>query len=688
MDEADRTALVNLRDGNAPESQAIRAEHGWEHECDHPVATRDAMAGAVVADIEAQGAEAVVALAVSHVDCEDLTDRVRARLTAAGRLAETGVSGPGWGVGDRTYVTGDRVLLHSQLYASGTRLHNGSVGTVEAVGDEGLSVRFGQGGVLVPASFVAGHRNDGTPNLSHAWARTIEGAQGGTWEVVHLLGTRSLDALSGYVGQSRSREPTHTWNTREIPALDHGGELADDRDGAELVLAALGREPDVTFAATHDPWPVHHRLVGERAEHEAVLTRCPADASRQRQGLVDAMHRQKNRLAEAEHELQTARETLRALGPLRRVRSSGRAAHARAEDRLASTNELVDRRRGELAQADGRLAAHAAHQADREAFLAREGWRSERIKAIDNELAQHWAPVVLAAVRADDPLAFGIDRLRAARAKYGADLGRLLRSLPPDRTDAVERARREAVSASAGVAKSRVGLAAATAVAEQARQRHWGRRDRSAVERAEGRVWDAEHSVSAAVERERQARRLVKTETEAQRARERALRDNRGAMTEMESAVVDIESALDHTRPGRVLAMLHAEQPPAYLTDVLGVAPETVAGRQAWCGLAWEIESYRDAHPAATHDESDHGVQAALGKCPDWYSETHAWTYLAGRVVDGRNIIAIAERTTADDQATDLGDHGRWANRVQRVEDLLEAKLALAIEPPELGIDF
>ena len=46
------------------------------------------------------------------------------------------------------------------------------------------------------------------PNLSHAWARTIEGAQGGTWEAVHLLGTASLDALSGYVGQSRGRRPT------------------------------------------------------------------------------------------------------------------------------------------------------------------------------------------------------------------------------------------------------------------------------------------------------------------------------------------------------------------------------------------------------------------------------------------------------------------------------------------------
>jgi hypothetical protein len=117
---------------------------------------------------------------------------------------------------------------------------------------------------------------------------------------------------------------------------------------------------------------------------------------------------------------------------------------------------MGDRRRRELAQAEEHLATLTAHQAGRESFLAREGWRSERIKAIDDELAHHWAPIVLAGVRADDPLAFGIERLRAARTTYGADLGSLLRSLPPERTDAGERARRQAVSASAGVTKARV----------------------------------------------------------------------------------------------------------------------------------------------------------------------------------------------------------------------------------------
>jgi len=141
--------------------------------------------------------------------------------------------------------------------------------------------------------------------------------------------------------------------------------------------------------------PGHHRLVDERADHEAVLAHCPTDRGRELHRAVDARATAKYTLAEADHELDAAREELGGLGPLRRVRSSGRVAHARAEERLALADEMLPRRPSDLAKADERIAALAAHQTDRDAFLAREGWRSERIEAIDDELAQHWAPGVL-----------------------------------------------------------------------------------------------------------------------------------------------------------------------------------------------------------------------------------------------------------------------------------------------------
>jgi len=57
-------------------------------------------------------------------------------------------------------------------------------------------------------------------NTEHEFcvALVVDGAQGGTWECAHLLGTSDLDAFRGYAGQSRSCQPTHTWNTARVPS--------------------------------------------------------------------------------------------------------------------------------------------------------------------------------------------------------------------------------------------------------------------------------------------------------------------------------------------------------------------------------------------------------------------------------------------------------------------------------------
>jgi len=111
-DPDDQRALSLFRAGEVTDSQAIRTDAGWEHEADTPAATRQAMADAVVADIAHHGADKVVALAVSHADCEDLADRIRARMADGSQLSGPSMCGPGW-AGPRTYAAGDRVLLHA-----------------------------------------------------------------------------------------------------------------------------------------------------------------------------------------------------------------------------------------------------------------------------------------------------------------------------------------------------------------------------------------------------------------------------------------------------------------------------------------------------------------------------------------------------------------------------------------------
>jgi conjugative relaxase-like TrwC/TraI family protein len=277
VDRADQEALRLLRAGQVIRSQQLRAEWGWEHELATPGQTREAMAQAICADIHASGPEQVAALVVSNADGEDLADRIRSNLSAAGLLAGPAITGPGW-TAEREYRAGDRVLLHARSGRSRDRLVNGTTAPVTNVDGQGMTVRLDGGDAAVlPVGFVQGTRKDGSPNLSHAWARTVDGAQGGTWESCHLLGSSALDAYRGYTGQSRSRQPTHTWNTTKVTVVDHGGLLADQRDGAELVADALARRTNPRLAARSDPWALDRVLRAKIAEHKRVLAAKPAD---------------------------------------------------------------------------------------------------------------------------------------------------------------------------------------------------------------------------------------------------------------------------------------------------------------------------------------------------------------------------------------------------------------------------
>jgi AAA domain len=290
VDPTDRQALSLLRQGEVAGSQQLRAEQGWEHEHARPGEARQAMAFAVCDDIATHGAEQVAALVVSHADAEDLADRIRASLADSAVIGGPIITGPGW-TAERDYQAGDRVLLHARCGPSGSQLVNGTTATVTRVDNTGLTVRLDRTGqdAMLPASFVQGTRKDRSPNVSHSWARTVDGAQGGTWQACHLLGSAALDSYRGYTGQSRSRHPTHTWNTKQLIPVDYGGILADQRDPAEVVAHALAREPDPTLAARSDPWTVDRQLRDQIAEHEQVLAGRPADPSEELAGAVEQL---------------------------------------------------------------------------------------------------------------------------------------------------------------------------------------------------------------------------------------------------------------------------------------------------------------------------------------------------------------------------------------------------------------
>jgi conjugative relaxase-like TrwC/TraI family protein len=392
LEPAERQALARYRSGLVATSQAIRKRHGWEHDLGSPHATREALADAVVADIAAHGPAGVVALAVSHADCEDLADRIRHRLGAAGVVSGPELAGPGWGDGERRYAAGDRLLVHGTLWTDGQRLHNGSVVTITTFAADGLqAVNHDGRSITLPRAFVEGHRPDGSPNCSHAWVRTVDGIQGGTWTQVHLLGTAALERFTGYTGQSRSRYATHTWNVTRLPDIDHGGVLADQHTPEQEVLDALRRRPDTGFAI-HDAPSRIERLRAERAELRALLRNRPPDRRPAFRQAELALAAAKKELHWAHHRLDRAHQRLEGLGPLSQLRRQGRQDKAATLDRIDTFMDDVRRAEAKIADWERSVEELGPELDRRRQWDADHGWPDERLRTVDDELAEFTRP--------------------------------------------------------------------------------------------------------------------------------------------------------------------------------------------------------------------------------------------------------------------------------------------------------
>ncbi len=646
VDAADREALDVLRRGDPTSSQQLRAEQGWEHEHASPTETRVAMAQAIGDDIAEYGAEQVAALVVSHTDAEDLADRIRARLAETGTLAGPAMTGPGW-ISEREYRAGDRVLLHARLGPAGSRLVNGTTATVTRVESEGLTIHLDRSGetAVLPASFVAGSRKDGSPNLSHSWARTVDGAQGGTWEACHLLGSSALDAYRGYTGQSRSRQPTRTWNTTKITVVDHGGILADQRDPAEQVADALARQPDPSLAARSDPWTLDRQLRDRIAEHERVLAAHPADHQADLVAATHHLRRAEEWRANMDAIAAQSTRRLHDLGTLAGISRHGRAERQSLQDKLAADTERADAARDRHDQLVAHLEELRREQDAFEQFEITESWRHAELPRLRDRLDQHWAAVVAACVRADDPLAYGIDKLRHARTTVVADLRNLDAGFPADRSKEFNEARRQLPTVISAKHHAEQSLADGRSTLEEVGRRRWGRQDREAIARANAQVAVAEKRVEHALGAERDLRDHLASLSQHQENRRQAIADTAPQRKDLESTLAQVVTALEQTGPERARAL--AEDPPPYLVRLLGPAPSSPAGHAVWCHHALRIESFVDRNdgisPPSTlsvretnRPRQEIAIADRLLETSDYVADPTEWARLAGQAAAHR----------------------------------------------------
>jgi conjugative relaxase-like TrwC/TraI family protein len=646
VDVADREALDLLRRGEPTASQQLRAEQGWEHEYPSPAETREAMAQSIWDDICAYGAEQVAALVVSHIDAEDLAERIRARLAEAGLLRGPTMTGPGWTT-DREYQAGDRVLLHARCGPAGSRLVNGTTATVTRVEPAGLTIRLDGGEeAVLPAAFVSGVRKDGAANLSHSWARTVDGAQGGTWEACHLLGSSALDAYRGYTGQSRSRRPTHTWNTIRVAVVDHGGIVADHRDGAEQVADALSRQPDPSLAARSDPWVLDRQLRQLLAEHERVHSGSPPDRQEELAAATDELHSARSWLANMDAAAARSARELDASGPFAGLSRHGRDQRRLLNDRLDSDIRRAAAARERYHEVAVRVERLRQEQDASGRFESVEGWRRDDIVCLHGQLDRHWAEVVAVCVGADDPLAYGIEKLRHARTTMTTDRANIDAGIPDDRAREWQQARRQLPGTVSERHHAEALLAGSQAQLQDTGRRRWGRHDNEAVASAQAQVALGKRRVEQAVDAERDLRERLGTLAEHQLRRQRVIDNISPQRKDLGTKLAQIDAALDRTRPDRVAAL--AEDPPKHLVSRIGPAPNTPAGRAVWCHHALDIEAVRD--------RSD-------GRSPRWTG----WSTQTDRA---RHEIAVADRVLEADK--DRPGPIEWAKLAQQASVILD----------------
>ncbi|HSH61568.1 MAG TPA: hypothetical protein VK988_18360, partial [Acidimicrobiales bacterium] len=488
--------------------------------------------------------------------------------------------------------------------------------------------------------------------------RTIDGAQGGTWEQVHMLGSAALSHPSGYVGQSRSRFPTHTWNVSRLVDGDHGGRLADDRSTPETVAAAMARQPLTTLAAVDDPNVLDRELSAELAEHRAVLATRPPEVSRELAQARQDLRQAEERHQAAVHRASYARERLEHHNPLTRVRREGRDDHARrikAMDRASRdvrlAAEQVEARRAELAELQ-------RAQARRLAFDATEGWRKAKAAEVSQALSQHWAQATLAVARQGDPLAFGTERLRQARVTLAADLDRLGADLPPDASDRVRRAQAELARAERNRSTAVNRMEEAEQDLALASQRRWGRIDKPARDEALRRRSWARSSLQGAEVTVQRAQDHLRPARADQFRREQALAATADRRQELSQAVADLDDALQRSRPERVQALAGQEITPAHLVHALGPLPEGPGPRAVWCALAEEVEQFRDRHPGREVDE-----EVDRWRQPDVHADQEGLHDLLDRAPE---LIAVGKHLSIEaDPLRDLSPQGWAAQRGQ-----------------------
>ena len=176
------------------------AIHAYDrNEMVHIAETRELARGDLIDrwDRQRQAAPDSSRIILTHTNAEvrELNEAARDRMREAGDLGEdvrVMVER-----GERSFAAGDRVMFLQNEHGLGVK--NGTLGTIEQVSEQSMSVRTDDGRGI---SFDLKDYD----RIDHGYAATIHKAQGMTVDRTHVLATPGMDAHGSYVALSRHRD--------------------------------------------------------------------------------------------------------------------------------------------------------------------------------------------------------------------------------------------------------------------------------------------------------------------------------------------------------------------------------------------------------------------------------------------------------------------------------------------------
>jgi conjugative relaxase-like TrwC/TraI family protein len=208
-DPIERAASAELRDGGTDRALELLASNGRLH---HHRTVYDARERMVSDWFDATlDGRNVIMLARTRADVADLNHLARSLLRAEGAISDEALETAG-----RHFAVGDHVMTQRNDYRH--RLLNGQRGTVTEIHHLAgtLTVAFDNHEVK---SIPAGYLEAGS--LDHAYAMTVQKAQGLTCDIALVLGGTRLHREAAYTALTRGRRENHLYLADESDERTH-----------------------------------------------------------------------------------------------------------------------------------------------------------------------------------------------------------------------------------------------------------------------------------------------------------------------------------------------------------------------------------------------------------------------------------------------------------------------------------